>query len=369
MIRGLIVWFLALSLPAFSQQVSIGVVLTGGGAFGAFEAGAMQGFFEQWAADHCPSVIPPCEPPIQVIAGTSAGALIAPFVALGSDGVKEVFDLYQQINQGDLFSTKLADLLPFGLFAKWSASAFSSRPLQKMLGRRLPDSRLLQIAKGWPARRLIVVGTDFGTGLPAPFSSDEILNNPSRFRNGVLASAIAPLATPPVYIKNTTSNVTAHLDGGIVAVSPFQALFDVAARPDVIALTHIIVFSAYPQFPTADPDEAHRIQKPYPVRPNFGAIGARMNSLLSEFSVSKEVALVWAAIELRKKGVSADIIYQQTGFNIPMPPSSLIIFAPQQRLGWDNLKFNKTEMAKMAKLGRQASPRVLLGDLPTVVRN
>ena len=97
----LIAWFLALSIPTFSQQVSIGVVLTGGGAFGAFEAGAMQGFFERWAADHCPSASPPCEPPIQVIAGTSAGALIGPFVALGPGGVKEVFDLYQQVDQGD----------------------------------------------------------------------------------------------------------------------------------------------------------------------------------------------------------------------------------------------------------------------------
>jgi len=365
----LIAWFLALSIPTFSQQVSIGVVLTGGGAFGAFEAGAMQGFFERWAADHCPSASPPCEPPIQVIAGTSAGALIGPFVALGPGGVKEVFDLHQQVGQGDLLAMKFADLLPFSLFTKWSSSAFSAGPLQKMLERRLPDSRLLQIAKGWPARRLVVVGTDFGTGLPAPFSSDEISHNPSRFRDGVLASTSAPLATSPVYLKNGASEVTPHLDGGVLAVSPFQALFDIAARPDTIALTHILVFSAYPQFPTADADEAHRIQKPYPLRPKFDAVGARTNSLVSESSVRKEVALVWAAIELRKKGVSAEIVYQQTGFNIPVPPSSLIIFAPQQRLGWDNLHFNRAEMAKMAKLGHQAPPRVLFGELPTVVRN
>jgi predicted acylesterase/phospholipase RssA len=369
MTHGLIRCFLALCVPAFSQQVSIGVVLTGGGAFGAFEAGAMQGFFEQWAADHCPSIVPPCEPPIQVIAGTSAGALIGSFVALGSDGVKEVFDLYQQVDHGDLLSLKLANLLPFSLFAKWSSSAFSVRPLQKMLGLRLPDSRLLQIARGWPMRRLVVVGTDFGTGLPALFSSDEIANHPSRFRDGVLASTAAPLAAPPVYIKNAHSKVTPHLDGGVLAISPFQALFDVAARPDAIALTHVIVFSAYPQLPTADSDEAHRIQKPYPMRPKFGEIGARTDALISESSVSKEVALVWAAIELRKKGVSAEVVYQQTGFNIPMPPAGLIIFAPQQRLGWDSLHFNKNEMETMAKLGRRASPRILLGDLPTVLRN
>jgi predicted acylesterase/phospholipase RssA len=367
--RGLIGCFLCLAIPACSQQASIGVVLTGGGAFGAFEAGAMQGFFEQWAREHCPGVVPPCEPPIKVIAGTSTGALIGPFVALGSNGVKEIFELYQEVEHGDLLSTKLADLLPFNLFAKWSSSVFSVRPLQKLLERRLPDSRLLQIAKDWPTRRLVVVGTDFGTGFPALFGSDEIFKNPSRFRDGVLASTISPLATPPVYIKNGSSKATPHLDGGVHALSPFQALFEIASSSDAIALTHIIVFSAYPQFPTADADEAHRIQKPYPVRPKFGAIAARMDALISESSVSKEVALVWAAIELRKKGVSAEIVYKQTGFKIPTPPSNMIIFAPEQRLGWDNLRFNKTEMGKMAKLGRQAHPHIVFGDLPTVVRN
>jgi len=368
MSRGLIGCFLSLAIPAFSQQVSIGVVLTGGGAFGAFEAGAIHAFFEKWAADHCPAVKPICEPPIQAIAGTSTGALIGPFVALGSGGVKEVFELYQQVEQDDLLSTKLADLLPFNLFARWSSSVFSVRPLQKMLARRLPDSRLLEIAQGWPSRRLVVVATDFENGLPALFSSDEITNNPSRFRDGVLASTISPLATPPVYIKSGPSKATPHLDGGVHAIAPFQALFDIASRSDALALTHIIVFSSYPQFPGADPDEVQRIQKPYPVRPKFGAIGARMDALISESSVSKEVALVWAAIELRNKGVSTEIVYQQTGFKIPIPPSSLIIIAPQQRLGWDNLRFNKIEMRKMARLGQQASPRVLFGDLPTAMR-
>jgi len=370
MTRLVIGCLLALAIPASSQQVSIGVVLTGGGAFGAFEAGAMRAFFAQWAEDHCPNVNPPCEPPIQVIAGASTGALIGPFVALGSDGVREVDGIYQDISQGDILNYKLAGILPFGLFAKWSSSVFGVRPLQKMLATRLPDSRLIQIANGWPGRRLVVLGTDFGTGLPAPFTNDEIVSNPSRFRDGVLASTISPLATPPVYIKNDASKkATPNLDGGVHAVAPFKAFFDLAARPNAIPLTHVIVFSAYPQFPTPDPDEAHRIQKIYPTHPKFGDIGARMDAVISESSISKEVALVWAAIELRNKGVSAEIVYQQTGFNMPTPPRSLIIYAPQQRLGWDNLHFDKTEMGRMAKLGYQASPHVLIGDLPQGMRS
>jgi predicted acylesterase/phospholipase RssA len=358
-------FLVAIAAPAFPQQTSIGVVLPGGGAFGAFEAGALQAFFEHWAGDYCPAAIPPCEPPIQVIAGTSTGALIGPFVALGSDGVKEVNRLYRNTGQSDILSYKVADLLPFALFANWSSSVYGVSPLRKTLANRLPDSTLIKIADGWPAHRLVVLGTDFGTGLPAPFSSDEIRANPARFRDGVLASTISPLATPPIYIKNGSSKVaTPNLDGGIHAVSPFQALFDIAARPNPIALTHIVVFAAYPAFPTPDPDQAHQIQKPYPSHPKFGDIGARMDSLISESSISKEVALVWAAIELRNRGVSREDVYQRTGFNIPNPPRGLIVYAPAQRLGWDNLHFDKTEMGKMSDLGHNALPQVLFGEMP-----
>jgi hypothetical protein len=89
-----------------------------------------------------------------------------------------------------------------------------------------------------------------------------------------------------------------------------------------------------------------------------------MDAVISESSISKEIALVWAAIELRNRGVSAETVYRQTGFNMPTPPRSLIVYAPQQRLGWDNLRFNIQEMREMADLGLKASPRVLIGALP-----
>jgi predicted acylesterase/phospholipase RssA len=361
----LIVCLLVLAVPAFSQETSIGLVLTGGGSFGAFEAGAVQAFFDYWAAEHCPKEKPPCEPPIKVIAGSSTGALIGPFVALGASGVKEVVDVYRNTSQGDILSIKAADILPFALFANWSSSVYGVGPLRKTLAKRLFDSRLTQIAHDWPGRRLVVLGTDFGTGLPAPFSSDEIQADIGRFREGILASTISPLATPPAYIKNKSSTTpTPNLDGGIHAVAPFKAFFDVAARPEAIAVTHLVVISAYPQFPTPDSNDSQRIQKPYPSHPKFGAIGARMDAVISESSISKEIALVWAAIELRNKGLSAETVYLQTGFNMPTPPRSLIVYAPQQRLGWDNLRFNIKEMREMADLGLKASPRVLIGALP-----
>jgi predicted acylesterase/phospholipase RssA len=361
--RGLAACFLALALPAASQPVSIGIVLTGGGSFGAFETGALQAFFEQWSATHCPGSA--CDPPIAVIAGCSTGALIAPFAALGPGGVNEVAAIYRNTKRGDVLSSKAADFLPLALFANWSTSVFGAGPLRKTLQQRLPDARLDQIAKEWPSRRLVVLGTDFQSGMPVVFSSDQIPGGRARFRDGILASAGSPLATPPVYLQNGPKRPPSPiLDGGVHAVAPFQAFFDAAARPPAIVLTHVIVFSPYPRFPAADPDGAHQIQQPFPARPNFSQIGARMDTLISESSISKEIALASAAIELRNRGVGTEAVLRQTGLHIPTPPASLIVYEPSQRLGWDNLRFDKAEMGRMADLGRQAAPRVLIGELP-----
>ena len=74
-----------LSLPGARAQTvveevpaAIGIVFTGGGSFGAFEAGALQAFFDRWVMDHGVA------PPVRVIAGTSTGALIGPFRRFGS---------------------------------------------------------------------------------------------------------------------------------------------------------------------------------------------------------------------------------------------------------------------------------------------
>ena len=347
------------ALPGFGQPPdappAFGLVLTGGGSFGAFEAGAIHAWYTRWQHEHGGT-----PPPIRVIAGTSTGALIGPFVALGPDGVETVANLYRKINQGDILSPKLSVVLPFAAFSSWSSSAYSANPLKHILQRELPDTKLQRIKDQWPGLRLVVLGTNFGTGKPAPFtnSPDQMALGLSRFRDGVLASTISPLATPPVYIKSGSSTrAEPILDGGIHAVAPFQAFFDLAAQSPEVEITQLIVVSAYPAFPS---DDSASVQKKYPAHPNFGDIGARMDATISESSISKEIALAWAAIELRKAGVTADQVKERTGFYIPKPPKELVVIAPVKRLGWNNLRFDPTEMGKMFTLGENASPQKLV---------
>lgn len=337
-------------------RTSIGFVLTGGGSFGAFEAGALQAYFDRWEGEHAGVA-----PPVSVIAGTSTGALIGPFIALGHDGVAEVARIYQDVGQGDILRPKASVFLPFFLFSRWSSSAFSAAPLAKLMARELSDSKLTQIAQMWPGKRLVVVATSFATGQPAFFTNapKDLGNDPVRFRQGALASAISPLATPPVYIQPDTGGAVApYLDGGIHAVAPFQALFDLAARSPDVEMTQVVVFSAFPAFPGSDLQQVQ--ERRFPAHPQFGDIGARMDALISESSIAKEIDLAWAAITLRNAGVSTEKVRERTGLNIPKPPRELIVIAPDGRLGWDNLKFSRNEMREMFSRGRKSVPRVLI---------
>jgi predicted acylesterase/phospholipase RssA len=355
----LLLYLLALTVPGLAQQPepSIGLVLTGGGSFGAFETGAIQAFYDRWKAAHDGN-----PPPVRAIAGTSTGALIGPFVALGPEGVKEVADLYQNVSQGNILSIRAGDLLPFALFSMWSSSAYGVGPLKKILNTRLTDAKLNGIQQKWAdprdPLRLVVLATNFGNGHPAPLTTAPDGWNPTRFRDGILASAISPLATPPVYIRSGPAQpAEAYLDGGVHAVAPLQALFDLAALTPEITLTQIVVISSYPAFPS---DDAGSVQKPFPQHPNFGDIGSRLDAMISESSISKEVALAWAAIALRNSGMDTAAVKKGTGFYIPNPPKQLMLIAPQGRLGWNNLKFDKTEMREMFKRGTNAIPRSIL---------
>ncbi len=338
-----------------SQAPAVGIVFAGGGSFGAFEVGALQAFFEQWQAEHG------SPPPVRVIAGTSAGALIVPFTALGPDGIQEVSDLYRFARRKDAFSLRKSVLLPFALFSHWSSSVYSANPLARLVKERLTDERLAKLTAMWTETRVVVLATDYATGQPAVYSNEPPLDPgqyPETLRAGLLASASSPLTVPPVYIPNGTNRAQPHLDGGVSAIAPFEAFFDLAAKPPAVPLTHIVVISPYPTYPATDSHPAQR--KAFPPKPNFGELSARTGALVSESSVTKEIALAWSALSLRSAGVSQEKVYERTGLNIPNPSVDLILFTPETRLGWDTLRFDRAELEEIFTRGRQAKPRHLL---------
>lgn len=371
-----------------ASGASIGLVLTGGGAFGAWEIGALQAFFDSWIERYGE------EPPIRVVAGTSTGALLAPFAFLGREGLVEASEWYAGVEQGDLLSVRLATLLPFPLFAALAPSPYTvghpgSRKrrgsrLYRILHETLDAADLGRIAAAWPERRIGVTSLDFATGRPRL-----ITNGPSevaRFRDGMLASAAVPLMLPPVNLPGKRHVAeqeddrlparhpqrgepaeppppgSPHMDGGIYAIAPFAALFELAAIEPAIPLTHVVLVSAFPEFPGG---EVGSVQEgDFPMKPDFREIGDRMATLLAEAGVAKDLALVRAAIALRRAGEDGESVRSATGLFIPGEAPELIELLPTGRLGWKALEFRRDDMREMFERGYHEGRAILERSTP-----
>ena len=365
---------------------SLGVVLTGGGAFGAWEVGALEALFEYWCETYGE------DPPIRVVAGTSTGALIAPFALLGRSYLPELESWYTSVRQADIAAPRLGVVLPFPLFAITTSSVYSvgytaddarpARLLYRRIEQALPAERLHRLGALWPNERLVVTSLDFGSGRPRSVTNST--GDIDTLRAAMLASAVPPLAFPPVPLRPADAppdspRRTPHFDGGVCAVAPFEALLETAAREPAIKLTHIVAISAFPEFPAAERDPVQVGE--FPQSPAFKAIGDRMNVLLSEASATKEIGLVRAAIALRHAGVPSDEVKAATRIAFPCPqpdandpptwgdqhcpPPVLVVLAPDQRLGWRALSFDPDEMREMLDRGRvQARAKLEAGLSP-----
>lgn len=385
-----------------ASPFSLGLVLSGGGIFGAWEAGALRALWSVWKQKHNE------EPPIRVVAGTSAGALTAPF-ALGCrahvDSIVKWWtnvckDQISTANPGLfllpawaflLFCDGLADFgdpeakgpgLPSGhrelldgLFRDAQGNRDRNNPL--LWGNyktALEDGQLrtLEIcAESWPDRRLGIATTDFGAG-----QGDVVTNSPadtrpkapgktvyeSRLFRGIFASAITPLMGYPVRMSqgSAAGPKTPHFDGGVYSEAPFNVLFDLAARAPAIPLTHVIVISAYPFFPGSPGPGTPG----FPGRPNFEEVGLRFDTLLSEASATKDILLARAALVLRGLRQTEKSVRELTGLTIPSPPPALIEAAPENRLGWDNAGVDSGKMKQLAVLGEKEARKIFTSLLP-----
>ena len=379
-----------------ASNYSIGLVLSGGGIFGAWEAGALRALWAVWAKKHNKEV-----PPIRVVAGTSAGALTAPFALGRQEHIESIVHWWTSVRKEDISTPNLGLFLPafaflllcdglgdFGdpeakgcqlpteyedflkrLLGEQDRNASRKNPLLYGNYKTALQDRCLKTlencASAWPKNRLGIATIDFGRG-----QGDVVTNSPadtrsprgvyeSRLYRGIFASAITPLIGYPVLMTqdNVKGPKTPHFDGGVYSEAPFNVLFDLAAIEPVIALTHVIVISAYPFFPGLETPT-------FPDKPNFEEIGLRFDTLLSEASATKDILLARAALRLRALNETEQTVKSMTGLTIPSPPPILIEAAPENRLGWDNATVDKKGMKELARLGETEAEKIFLNKLP-----
>jgi predicted acylesterase/phospholipase RssA len=186
------------------------LALSGGGADGAFGAGALVGLTGAGL-----------RPRFSVVTGVSAGAFLAPYAFLGPDWDQQLIDAYTSGRAEHL-------LQPRGLGMIFNSSVYRGRPLEKLVEHYLSDALLQAVAHEAAAGRLLLVATtnvDTGETVIWDLGSIAMNGGPNAkaiFRDVLVASASVPGIFPPVIIRVQADGADyseAHVDGA--ATVPF----------------------------------------------------------------------------------------------------------------------------------------------------
>ena len=184
------------------------LALSGGGADGAFGAGALVGLTRS-----------ALRPQFSVVTGVSAGALIAPYAFLGPDWDDQLVEVYTSGRAEHLLHSR-------GLGVLFGSSVYSGTPLKQLVDRYATDALIQAVAREASTGRLLLVATtDVGTGEPVIWDLGSIAMNGGAgaralFRDVLVASASVPGLFPPVVIRVQEQQALyeeVHVDGAISA--------------------------------------------------------------------------------------------------------------------------------------------------------
>jgi len=210
------------------------LVLSGGGANGAFAAGLLVGWSERGD-----------RPEFNRVTGVSTGALIAPFAFLGPEYDHIIEEVYTTVETKDIIRSR-------GLITALRSDAFTNtEPLQNLIASYVDDDLLDAIAAEHNrGRRLLVMTTNLDAIRPVAWDIGEIAASdaPDRVelvRKVLLASASIPVGMPPVYIRVLAAGEMydeMHVDGGAAAqlylyssaIDAEKAIGDLGVRPPTI---------------------------------------------------------------------------------------------------------------------------------------
>jgi len=185
------------------------LALSGGGAGGAFGAGAVAGLTRSGT-----------RPEFDVVTGVSAGALVAPYAFLGPSWDAQLLEAFTGAAGDNLLQSR-------GVGVIFGSSVYSGRPLKQLIDSYVSDAMIRAVAREADKGRLLLVATtDVASGEPVVWDLGAIAKNGGQsartlFRDVLVASASVPGMFPPVIIrvKDGLAHDQAHVDGA--ATLPF----------------------------------------------------------------------------------------------------------------------------------------------------
>jgi len=224
------------------------LVISGGGANGAYGAGVLKAWSELGT-----------RPEFTMVTGVSTGALTAPFAFLGSEYDARLEELYTTLDTTQLINTR-------SIFSILGAdSVVDTTPLSRVLERAIDEEMITALAREHRKGRILSVATtNMDAGRPVVWNLTRIAasghpDGPRLIREVLLASASIPGAFPPVYIEVEASDGQKydemHGDGGVTSQMFFypagidwaqvESLLDVRGTPKIHLIRNAFIHLQY----------------------------------------------------------------------------------------------------------------------------
>ena len=207
------------------------LVLSGGGAYGAYPAGILCGWTEAGT-----------RPSFDVVTGVSTGALVATLAFLGPSRDADLRRVYTTVTSKDVFEERRPEVA--GVLGE---SLADSKPLERLINSVADERLLAEVAAEHAKGRRLYVGTThldsrrlivWDMGAIATRGGPVYL---TLFRKVLLASASIPGFFPPVRVPVEVDGKAyeeLHVDGGVTA-----ALF---FRPPVVPPGQVAALGDHP---------------------------------------------------------------------------------------------------------------------------
>lgn len=245
---------------AESSKPRVAVVLSGGGARGAYEAGVLS-----WVLDDLPDLLGR-QPRISIVTGTSVGAIHACFLASLGDargGGARLAALWRSLSLTGVYRLGISDVVraPLWLLGQLGGASirtgrdvglrlpglFDTGPLEEIVTREIDWARIHGNIQSGTLDALAVTATEIATGRSVVFLDNRdhkapswpadpfVIARPTRIgRDHALASAAIPVLFAPLRIDGAF-----YCDGGLRLNTPLSPALRLGAdRVLVIGLRH-----------------------------------------------------------------------------------------------------------------------------------
>jgi NTE family protein len=342
-----------------------GLILTGGGARAAYQVGVLHAV-QQIATESGQGR----RNPYQVIAGTSAGAIIAAALACRADdppaaidALHEVWSNFRadQVYRADLFGVartgaRWLSMLTLGwALARWRSarprSLLDNRPLQHLLNQQLPLQRIPALIAEGHLRGLAITASSYSSGHHVTFyeAVDQIVPWSRSSRRAertpltidhLMASSAIPFAFPAVALP-LKGNTEWFGDGSMRQSAPISPAVHLGAQRILVVGSGRLHEPPHPGVAGED-------------YPNLAQIAGHAMSSIFLDSLALDIE------RLERVNRTLSLLHEGARQRTPLRPIEILVIAPSQRL--DDLAVRHLHVlpgpirAMLSALGVNAAP-------------